>query len=288
MDQKSSQRQIYNQGLLGDLKAGLGTQGFSKIKSFKDVAIYGFIRRLKVKKGEKVLDVGCNGGELLNKVVGTYEAEGYGLDISDKTIEIAKEHNPFQNQYIVGDAENLPYPDRSFDVVISTDVLEHVPSPQKVLSEIGRVLKPRGRFFIYCISRRNRATVRHLMQVFNHPHAWGDLGDHRQEFLVDPAIFNNPAGLKVRRKFYFQSFFLYFADEFLIRPMLYLAVLARGKRNAADKNLVIHPQGKTRPSGLRLIYFWFLTLVFWLLFILDLSWYLFKSSDAILVYGQKI
>ena len=57
------------------------------------------------------------------------------------TLDIDASKNPD----VVGDAHNLPFKDESFEVVVCSEMLEHADNPQKVISEIKRVLKPRGR-----------------------------------------------------------------------------------------------------------------------------------------------
>lgn len=55
---------------------------------------------------------------------------------------------PYQNVDIICDIENIPFKDNSVDYIINIAVLEHVPNPQRVISEIYRILKPGGK--IYC------------------------------------------------------------------------------------------------------------------------------------------
>ncbi len=55
---------------------------------------------------------------------------------------------PYQNVDIICDIENIPFKDNSVDFIINIAVLEHVPNPQKVITEINRILKPGGK--IYC------------------------------------------------------------------------------------------------------------------------------------------
>ena len=61
---------------------------------------------------------------------------------SDKQVNL--EIDIFPNVDIVGSATNLPFKDNSFEFIMNTAVLEHVPDPQKMVSEIYRVLKPGG------------------------------------------------------------------------------------------------------------------------------------------------
>lgn len=106
-------------------------------------------------KGKTALDVGCGGGILAEE----FAAAGFsvtGLDPSENSIQTAKKHaiqNGLNIHYETGTAENLPYPDNSFDVVYCCDVLEHVRDLNKAISEISRVLKSGGMFFFDTINR---------------------------------------------------------------------------------------------------------------------------------------
>lgn len=106
-------------------------------------------------KGKTALDVGCGGGILAEE----FAAAGFsvtGIDPSENSIQTAKKHaiqNGLNIHYETGTAENLPYPDNSFDVVYCCDVLEHVRDLNKAISEISRVLKSGGMFFFDTINR---------------------------------------------------------------------------------------------------------------------------------------
>lgn len=287
-DQKESQRLTYNDTLLNSPAGGLGIAGFTKIKTLKDFINYRFIQNLKLKRGESVLDLGCNAGELLNKIVASYRVKGFGLDISDKTIEVAKRFNPYKNEYVVGDGENLPYPSDSFNVVVSTDVLEHVPRPDMVMNEIARVLKPGGRFYVYCISRRNFLSAGWLMQKFHYRHAWGDFADHQKELLINPRIFTKIKTLKVEKITYFDSFFMHLFDEFIIRPFLALAAGRQSSRSEHKIEKKLEPVSyPVRLSIFAKTYLFLLQIFYYLALILDIPWRIFTSSNAVLVLGRK-
>lgn len=87
---------------------------------------------------KRVLDIGSGQGALQDLV-----ADFTGLDIASTAARFY--HKPF----IVGSATELPFPDDSFDAVWTIDVLEHVPHPEKALSEIRRVLRPGGYLFLH-------------------------------------------------------------------------------------------------------------------------------------------
>ena len=70
--------------------------------------------------------------------------------------KVKKFRHQNQNQeYIVdiGSVRTLPYPDDSFDIVIANEVLGHVPDQDLALDEKHRVMKPDGRFLLFCPNR---------------------------------------------------------------------------------------------------------------------------------------
>ena len=99
-----------------------------------------------VGKGAKVLDLGCGPGIETKKLVGK-GLSVYGLDLSDKLLEIARKNNPAV-EFVQGDMRHLPYGDGQFDGVFAKASLLHIPKSDipQVLAEISRVLKPKGVF----------------------------------------------------------------------------------------------------------------------------------------------
>lgn len=114
-----------------------------------------FDRYVQNWQGLRVLDVGCGGG-FSCEFMAHRGVNVSGIDQSSKCILKAQEHasmNGWHIDYRCCVAENLPYEDSSFDVVVCVDVLEHVCELQKVIQEIYRVLKPGGFFFFDTINR---------------------------------------------------------------------------------------------------------------------------------------
>lgn len=117
---------------------------------------------------ETCLDVGCGGGFLAEE----FARAGFrvtGVDPAAETLETAHAHalsSGLAISYRPGAGESLPFPDRSFDVALCCDVLEHVQDPPKVVEEIARVLKPDGLFFYDTINRTfaSRIAVIKVMQ----------------------------------------------------------------------------------------------------------------------------
>lgn len=104
-----------------------------------------FVRFLKmaIKKGDRVLDLGCGPASLwpeLSKIKGI---ELIGVDISPKMIAAGKKLFP-NGEFKVGDSENIPAKDKTFNVVICSSVLHHLPKTNRSFKEIKRVLKDDG------------------------------------------------------------------------------------------------------------------------------------------------
>lgn len=98
-----------------------------------------------VREGEKILDLGCGNGRLLEIFKGK-SIDYIGVDNSEKLIEIAKKNHP-NSKFQVADALILPFPNNYFDKVYSIAVLHYIPSEEfriRFVKEAKRVLKPNG------------------------------------------------------------------------------------------------------------------------------------------------
>lgn len=111
------------------------------------------ISRSGIKKGMKVLEVGCGSGAFTTfvaRAVGN-EGEVFALDIQPKMLKQIEnklkrlENKDIKNIRLVeGDALNLPSKDNSFDLIYTITVFQELPDKNKALKEIKRVLKPKG------------------------------------------------------------------------------------------------------------------------------------------------
>lgn len=102
----------------------------------------------------KVLDVGTGTGllaiEFAKEIPGV---EVVGLDLSDVALELARDNAQESGvssrvSFQKGDAEDTPFEDDTFDLVISGNTLHLLKNPVRMFDEIHRVLKPNGRFFV--------------------------------------------------------------------------------------------------------------------------------------------
>lgn len=105
---------------------------------------------------ETVLEVGCGEGELSERLQRELGVEVVAVDQSERMVELTRARG-IDTQ--VGDAQDLPFTDASFDVVVAAWMLYHVPNLDLGLRELARVLKPGGRL----VAATNGAD--HLMEM---------------------------------------------------------------------------------------------------------------------------
>jgi ubiquinone/menaquinone biosynthesis C-methylase UbiE len=96
--------------------------------------------------GKSLLEIGCGLGTDLMEFARN-GARVTGLDLTHASVSLAKRRFQLETmpgQFVVGDAENLPFPDQSVDVVYSFGVLHHTPDTRRAFGEVRRVLRPGG------------------------------------------------------------------------------------------------------------------------------------------------
>jgi ubiquinone/menaquinone biosynthesis C-methylase UbiE len=94
------------------------------------------------RKNLHVLDVGCGTGAIMKEMTTQGFGVVVGIDMSEEALKYCKEK---QLQAVQGFADKIPYPDNTFDLVIASDVLEHLQDDARAVQEIYRILKPGGR-----------------------------------------------------------------------------------------------------------------------------------------------
>ena len=105
-----------------------------------------FVSRLDVPAGSRVLDVACGTGNVAIPLA-RRGARVTGVDIAPNLLEQARQRAADEGLEIgfdEGDAERLPYPDATFDAVVTMFGAMFAPQPELVVAESARVLKPGG------------------------------------------------------------------------------------------------------------------------------------------------
>ena len=104
--------------------------------------IYRYRFAARYARGMDVLDVACGEGYGSASLLAGGARSVVGVDVSQETVDHARDKYGVDAR--VGDAESLPVADKSFDLVVSFETIEHVQHPHVFIAECARVLKPGG------------------------------------------------------------------------------------------------------------------------------------------------
>ncbi|MGC3991024.1 MAG: methyltransferase domain-containing protein [Chthoniobacteraceae bacterium] len=194
------------------LKANFEKQEVEKVYA-RLAPVYDLVFGSVFERGRKAVVAAAErvGGRILEAGVGTGISLPYysgkcrisGIDLSEQMLEQARRKVKEQNlhhveQLAIMDAENLEYPDESFDVVCAVCVVNTVPNPDRVLEEFARVLKPGGEIILLnrigAAGGTRRAVERFFMPVtsklgwrsdfpWDHFAKWLDTSAHEMQLI---------------------------------------------------------------------------------------------------------
>ena len=105
------------------------------------------IKELRKSKSGNLLDVGCGNGNVLAPLSDT-GLELYGIDLSQAMIEEAKKRLNDSAALSTANAEELPFEDKKFDILVCNASFHHYPKPKAVLSEMNRVMRKNAILYI--------------------------------------------------------------------------------------------------------------------------------------------
>lgn len=120
-----------------------------------------------------VLEVGCGEGYMQQALMRYPFTERVAFDIDAPIVAEARRIAP-ESRYLVADGQSLPFPDGRFDVVMATEVLEHVPDPARALAEMRRVSR---RYVLVSVPREPLWRGLNLMRG-KYVSAWGNTPGH--------------------------------------------------------------------------------------------------------------
>ncbi|MBI5643008.1 MAG: class I SAM-dependent methyltransferase [Deltaproteobacteria bacterium] len=149
-------------------------------------------------KGKKLLDAGSGTGWFSARA-SALGATVTSLDVGENLLNEVKKK--CDTARVVGDVTDLKFPDRSFDCIVSTEVIEHTPDPKKAISEMARVLRKNGvialtvpnRFWHFAVTIGNVLKLRPY-DGFENWVGWSEL---KREFEKN--------GLKIKKQFGFHA-----------------------------------------------------------------------------------
>jgi SAM-dependent methyltransferase len=128
--------------------------------------------RSGVRAGDRALDLGCGDGWFTQELA-RIGAQTVGVEVAQAAVERARAAHPELDFRLVPIDGPLPFDDGSFDVVWCTEVIEHVADTARWLSEVRRVLVPRGRLLLTTPSHGRLRLAVSGIEPFSDP-----LGDH--------------------------------------------------------------------------------------------------------------
>jgi len=171
----------------------------------------------------RILDIGTSTGTNLRMLRDLGFSRYEGLDMSDEAVRWCADKG--YGKVTRGDACALPFPDASFDLVLATDIIEHVDDDVLALGEIRRVLKPGGRV---------------LVTVPAFPILWGlqdEIGHHKRRYRMAELVTRiGQADLVVHRRFHFN--YLLFLPILLARRIIAVFGIRLQNENEVNSPLI--------------------------------------------------
>ena len=129
------------------------------------------IKAINPQKDYSMLDVATGTGDVAFKLAPKSQ-HVKGIDIASNMIDLAnkkKDKKNFSNvDFLVGDAENLPFEDNSFDVITIAYGYRNISNQEKALKEFNRILKSNGRLFILEFSEPTNRIIGPLYKFYSY------------------------------------------------------------------------------------------------------------------------
>ncbi len=158
----------------------------------------------------KILELGCGTGDLWKELKSSFHnCEILLSDFSEGMLQKSKENlgeNAFSYEII--DFHNIPYPDKTFDIIISNHNLYHALDLNKVLSEISRVMKDDGVFYSTTNSVEHLASLRELINITD---------DSLWPTSVLASVFGAETGIEILSNYFQYTDRRYYQNELQIK-----------------------------------------------------------------------
>ena len=180
----------------------------------------------KYPRNSKILDVGCSGGPLISDLNKIGFNHIHGIDISEEAVNLCQARG-LQNIYL-SRAEKIDFRDAEFDIVIASDILEHIKDEGIALTEWRRLLKSGGTLIVF-------------VPAFNF--LWSshdEINNHFRRYtshMLTTAL--RKAGFMIERSSYW-NFFLFF-PTFVIRMLKKMTDRLTHKKEKDDQLRTLNP-----------------------------------------------
>jgi ubiquinone/menaquinone biosynthesis C-methylase UbiE len=155
---------------------------------------------------DRALDLGCGDGTLTTDLARAV-SQTVGADVAEAALRRARAHHPELDVRLVPPAGPLPFADGRFDLVWSSEVIEHVADTARWLSEVRRVLAPGGRLLLTTPEHGRLRLALHGIERYSEPlgdhlhlYTRGSLAGLLSEFGFDPVIVRRAGGMPGLRR----------------------------------------------------------------------------------------
>ena len=164
------------------------------------------VEYLDPQSDDHILEIGCGRG-FITKKIQKVASHTYGVDVNPESIA-----NGVTDQLRQMSAEDLEFPDESFDKVYSFHTIEHIPHPKKMLREVARVLKPGGKALIVYPAEpiRGLFSIPAALVMFKNPFRTREIHLHKLNPQKVQELAEENGLQHVRSKFSWLSFPQYF------------------------------------------------------------------------------
>jgi ubiquinone/menaquinone biosynthesis C-methylase UbiE len=151
------------------------------------------VKRLDIQPSDRVLDIGCGTASLFQFILGEFpNLQLIGVDISTRMLKVANDKLGQHAIFLAAQAQGLPFRPDSFDIVVSCNMFHYLRRPEQCLSEIARILKPRGKVVItdWCDDYIACRLCNFILRIFSRAH-FKTYGRRECERLFRVAGFRN-------------------------------------------------------------------------------------------------
>lgn len=155
-------------------------------------------------EGKRILEIACGRGGF-SQFLGSRGASVCGADFSASALEIANRRllrNPSLADrvcYVEADAQDMPFEENSFDIIVSCETIEHVPDPRAAVREMYRVCRPGGSLYLTTPNYLNLMGLYQIYASVRHPGLKSSQPLDERFFFPQIRDFVTAAGWKIVR-----------------------------------------------------------------------------------------